>query len=111
MTVNGRTKGAVGERELAAVLREAGFTARRGQQFSGANGDPDVVADIPGVHIECKRVERLNIHQAYTQAVRDAGPSFKIPTVMHRRNRTPWLVTLSLKDFLALMKVEDALDI
>ena len=56
---NSRQKGARGERELAAVLREHGFECRRGQQFCGANGDADVVG-LPGIHIECKRVESLN---------------------------------------------------
>lgn len=41
---NGRRKGAVGERELANLLKnEYGFECRRGQQFCGSNGDADVV--------------------------------------------------------------------
>ena len=40
---NGREKGARGERELARKLREYGYHSRRGQQYSGANGDADVV--------------------------------------------------------------------
>ena len=38
--MNSRRKGKVGEREFAALLREHGFDARRGQQFSGS---PDSV--------------------------------------------------------------------
>ena len=34
--MNSRRKGKVGEREFAALLRENGFDARRGQQFSGS---------------------------------------------------------------------------
>ena len=41
--MNSRTKGAVGEREVASMLRGYGYKARRGQQYSGANGDADVV--------------------------------------------------------------------
>lgn len=33
--MNSRQKGKVGEREFASLLREHGFDARRGQQFSG----------------------------------------------------------------------------
>lgn len=62
--MNSREKGCKGERELAKILRDYGYTAKRGQQYSGANGDADVVG-ITGVHIECKRVERLNIHDGH----------------------------------------------
>ena len=58
--MNSRQKGKKGELELAKVLRGYGYPARRGQQYSGANGDADVVG-LPHVHIECKRVEALNI--------------------------------------------------
>lgn len=39
--MNSRAKGAKGERELASILRDYGYEARRGQQYSGANGDAD----------------------------------------------------------------------
>lgn len=96
--MNSREKGCKGERELSKILRDYGYTARRGQQYSGANGDADVVG-IPGVHIECKRVEKLNIHDAMQQAMRDARDG-EIPVVMHRKNRTEWLVTMRLEDWL-----------
>lgn len=69
--MNSRAKGASGERELAHELEKYGFKTRRGQQFCGANGDADVVG-VDGLHIECKRVERLNIHDAMRQALNDA---------------------------------------
>lgn len=100
--MNSRRKGAAGERELANVLKEYGYEARRGQQFSGANGDADVVG-LPGVHIECKRVEKLNLDSAMEQAIRDAREN-EIPAVFHRKNRTEWKVTLSLEDFMKLYK-------
>lgn len=103
--MNSRQKGAAGERELAHELERYGFDARRGQQFSGLIGDADVVG-LPGWHIECKRVERLNIDQAMAQSVRDADAEsirrgeIVTPVVMHRRNRKEWLVTLRLSDFM-----------
>lgn len=103
--MNSRSKGAAGERELAQILRAHGFEARRGQQFSGANGDPDVIG-IPGCHIECKRVERLNLSEAMAQSVRDAREG-ETPLVVHRKNREKWLVTLSLEDFIKLIKGEE----
>ena len=101
-TLNSRNKSKRGELELAAILREYGFDARRGQQYCGAAGDADVLG-LPGVHIECKRVERLNIDAAMEQAVRDARPG-EVPVVMHRRNGKPWMATMLLKDFLEARK-------
>lgn len=96
--MNSRQKGARGERELAEVLRGYGCKARRGQQFSGANGDADVVG-LDGYHIECKRVEKLNIYEAMDQSIRDAVDG-EIPIVCHRRDRKYWLVTMKLEDFM-----------
>lgn len=98
--MNSRDKGAAGERELANRLKDYGYPCRRGQQYSGANGDADVVG-LPGIHIECKRVERLNLYDAMTQAVRDAGEEEK-PAVFHRKNRCGWLVTMGLDDWMGL---------
>ncbi|MFU2419356.1 MAG: hypothetical protein ACM67S_01205 [Bacteroidota bacterium] len=102
---NSRQKGARGERELAAVLREHGFECRRGQQYSGANGDADVVG-LPGVHIECKRVESLNIYKAIEQAKSDAREN-ELPAVFHRKNGKPWLVTMTLEDWMKIFKGEN----
>ena len=103
--MNSRQKGAAGERELAKVLRSHGFETRRGQQYCGSNGDADVVG-LPGVHIECKRVERLNLEDAMAQSRADAREG-EIPVVMHRKNNCKWLVTLSLDDFMTLYKETD----
>ena len=46
-------KGAHGERELAAVLRQYGYEIRRGGSLSFVEV-PDLVG-LPGVHIEVKR--------------------------------------------------------
>jgi hypothetical protein len=103
--MNSRQKGAAGERELAKVLRSHGYETRRGQQYCGSNGDADVVG-LPGVHIECKRVERLNLEDAMAQSRADARPG-EIPVVMHRKNNCKWLVTLSIDDFMTLYKETD----
>ncbi len=95
---NSRTKGASGERELARELaRVLGCRARRGQQYSGSPDSPDVVTDIPGIHIECKRTETLRLYDALAQARRDAGTD-EVPVVIHRRNRGKWIVILELED-------------
>ena len=64
--MNSRQKGKKAELELSRKLREEGYDCRRGVQYSGANGDADVVG-LPGIHIECKRVERLNLEDAMAQ--------------------------------------------
>lgn len=96
--MNSREKGKRGEREAARWLREHGYEARRGQQFAGINGDADVVG-LPGIHLEVKRVERLNVIDAMDQAKRDARDG-EIPVVLHRRNNTEWLATLRAEDFI-----------
>lgn len=95
-----RAKGARGERELAKKLREFGFHARRGQQYSGANGDADVIG-VPDIHIECKRVEKLNINKAMRQSLNDARQGEKA-VVMHKKNEEKWLVTMTLADWIEL---------
>lgn len=103
--MNSKQKGARGERELAKVLRAYGFETRRGQQYCGANGDADVIG-LPNIHIECKRVERLNLYDAMAQSKSDAKQD-EIPVVMHRKDKCDWLVTLSLDDFMKIYKESD----
>ena len=104
--INSRNKGKTGELEIASKLREHGYDCRRGQQFSGINGDADVVG-LPHVHLEIKRVERLNIEDAMSQSKRDAREGEK-PVVMHRKNRCEWLVTMRLDDWMELYKEWEA---
>ena len=102
-----REKGKRGERELAGQLREYGYDCRRGQQYCGCSGAADVVG-LPGIHIECKRVERLNLHDAMDQAVRDAGAlpedGRPFPAVFHRRDHEEWLVTMRLEEWIHLYR-------
>ena len=92
-----RNKGKIGERELAHELsRVFGVTARRGVQFQGTPGSPDVVVDIPDLHIECKRAERFRLYDALEQAVADAAN--KLPIVLHRQNKKPWVAVIRLDD-------------
>lgn len=100
--MNSNAKGKKGERELSNMLKGYGYYCRRGQQYCGNNGDADVVG-LPGVHIECKRVESLNLSKAMKQSVDDAKEG-EIPVVMHRKNREKWLVTMSLDDWMKLYK-------
>ena len=101
MSKSQRDKGKRGEREVAAILKDHGYSAKRGVQYHGGPDSPDVVG-LPGVHIEVKRVERLDLRAAYEQS-KDECADGDVPVVVHRRSREPWMVTLSFEDFLGLI--------
>jgi Holliday junction resolvase len=98
--MNSKQKGARGEREFAAVCREHGYEARRGQQYNGIEGE-DVIG-LPGIHIEVKRVERLNIEEAMSQSIGDAQGN--VPIVAHRKNNCEWLITMRAEDWFKLYR-------
>lgn len=104
--INSRQKGARFERELASKLREYGYDCRRGQQYCGVNGDADVVG-LPGIHVEAKHVERLNLYDAMAQAQHDARPN-EMPVVMHRKNNCQTLVTMGIGDWMELYREWEA---
>ena len=75
---------------FAALLREHGFDARRGQQFSGSVESPDVVSPaLPWLHFEVKRCERVDLRSWCAQAEGDCGG--KPWVVALRWNDGPWL--------------------
>lgn len=100
-----QAKGKQGENELAALLSEYGYLARRGMNTTSKNREEreaDVVG-LPGIHIEVKRVENLNINNAMGQSIRDTKDN-EYPVVFHRKNRKDWLATMKATDFLTLFK-------
>ena len=89
------------------MFREAGFEARRGQQFSGGTDSPDVVVPtLPDFHWEIKFCQVVKIKDWMAQAVRDAGAK-PFPVVGHKRNNEEPLATLRFKDFLTLIAHSD----
>lgn len=103
--MNSKRKGNAGERELCAILAEAGAARRNDQRYIGGEGNPDISFQIGGsrFHVECKRAEKFNAYAAMDQAEHDAN-GHAVPLVAHRKNRRPWLVVLKLDDFLRLMR-------
>ena len=101
MGAKSQRKGRSGEIELVKILNDNGISAEPGQAVSFGS-TPDIVG-VDGVHAEVKRVERLNVLEAMNQAIRDSA-KFKdgLPALFHRRNRSPWLVTMTLDDWLKL---------
>jgi len=101
--VNSRAKGCRGERMWRDELREAGFTARRGQQFAGGTDSPDVICEeLSNLHMEVKFVDKLNLEKACDQAERDAGKKAWI--VAHKRNGKHWKVTMDSGTFFQLLR-------
>lgn len=100
--INSKKKGSRAELEVADIFKSHGYTARRTQQYCGYTGEAsDVIVDVAKdyLHVEVKHDERLNVHAAVAQAVRDC-PVGKYRTVFHRKNRTGWLVTMPVEDWI-----------
>lgn len=96
-------KGRNGELEICRIFREHGIDAQPGQAVSFGS-TPDVL-NIPGIHPEIKRVERLNVPEAMSQAVRDSAKfGDGAPVLFHRKNRQGWLCTMRLEDWLLLYR-------
>lgn len=104
--MNSKRKGSAGERELLAILIEAGLLANRNDQtYKGGKDNPDIGFEAMGVkwHVECKRTEKFRLNDAMEQAERDAN-GHAVPLVMHRYSRKPWSVTMKLNDFLRMVR-------
>lgn len=112
MSIRSRDKGARGERELALLLADNGFPAKRGVQFSqGKHGltGADVECESLGfMHIEVKRVEAGNPYNWHDQAKCDAKG--KTAVVFHKRNGRRWLAILSAEDLLDIIRRSDLVD-
>lgn len=88
-----RDKGKRGERELAALLREHGFSAERGfSQCRGGDVSADVIG-LPGWHCEVKRYAAPQCVKWYEQAERDAQHGNE-PIVFTRGDRGKWLAVV-----------------
>ena len=62
-----------------------------------ADESPDIVTDIEGVHFEVKRRETLRVSTTpWHRAIEDAGE--KLPVVLHKQNRQPWVAIVRLDD-------------
>ena len=94
-------KGRAGELELVKILRDHGISADAGKAVSFGS-EPDVTG-VDGIHVECKRVEKLNVSEAMFQAIEDSKKfNDGIPALFHRKNRQPWLVTMIFDDWIQL---------
>ena len=87
---------------LKDFLNSFGLKTHRGYVFCGQS---DLV-DLPGIHVECKFVERLNVRQAMEQAEDEAKKRKDgWPTVFWKVTRKPWLVIMKAEDWVILYKL------
>ncbi len=96
-----KSKGNRGEREIVDILKAHGYPAYR-NFASGGYGGSDIVG-LPGMAVEVKMVEKLNIWKALEQG-EQAASATDTPTVFFRRNRSRWYAALPLEDLLGLIE-------
>lgn len=102
MPINSKAKGKRFELRLASILRNYGFKeCRRSSQYCGNSGDAADIVGLPGIHIEAKHQERMELYKWMEQAVRDHRDPM-LPAVFHTKNDSDILVTMRLKDFMQI---------
>ena len=108
--INSRQKGARFERLLASRFREYGYEARRTAQYCGNTGDASDVVGLPGIHVEAKHCEKMELYKWMSQAVRDAeaGGNKSLPAVFHKKNNADILVTMRIEDWFNLYREWEA---
>lgn len=105
MAINSKQKGARFERTLAGLFREHGYTeSRRTAQYCGNTGDASDVVGLPGIHVEAKHQERMQLYDWIDQAKRDSAGTGNLPVVFHKKNNAEILVTMQFETFMKLYK-------
>jgi len=109
VTINIRTKGQTGEREVAGLLNAVVQKVRQAQglpaledrdlpfqrnQNQSAVGGDDLTNPF-GLAIEVKRQETLSINTWWKQCVASAARSNGRPILIYRQNRKPWRVVMT----------------
>lgn len=102
MAPNSRAKGAQGEREFIArhLVPHWPEAKRNLDQFGDDKRD---CVRVGGVHWQIKRVEKLSIWAALTQAETEVVGT-DLPVVAFRRNRSGWYCALSAEEFVSLLR-------
>jgi hypothetical protein len=94
--INGRNKGANGEREAAEWLAtkfNLGIKPERNLE-QVRKGGHDLLG-FPPFAFEIKRAETLNLRDWWLQAVHSCTDEYHIPVVMYRQNRRKWQFLIS----------------
>ena len=100
--INSKQKGARFERSLASKFKEYGYEARRTAQYCGNTGDASDVVGLPGIHIEAKHQERMQLYDWMDQAKRDSEGTENMPVVFHKKNNAEILVSMRFEDWMQI---------
>lgn len=103
MSAASRRKGKVGELELVTLLKENGFDCWRTPNSGAMHYAKGDINGLPGLHIECKRAERIEIQKWVDQSLLDC-PAGLAPVVVWRASRHAWRADLPLIDFLPMYR-------
>lgn len=105
MAINSKQKGARFERQLAKIFREYGYSeSRRTVQYCGSSGEAADVIGLPGIHVEAKHQEKMQLYDWMEQTERDAAGGGKLPAVFHKKNNHEILVTMPLDSWMELYR-------
>lgn len=103
MSATERRKGAVAEREVAAIFRAHGLAAAQRAAGGTVQLSGDVVG-IPRLFVSVKRHETLRLPLWLREANKEA-PAGAMPVVAFRQSNDLWFVALTLDDFAELLAV------
>lgn len=100
MSKMSRTKGRTAEREVERKFEDAGFCPDR-----NLGGREQKAGDITveGLAVEVRRRERLNV-ETWSATHEASTPDHLTPVLAYRRSRQPWRVSMTLDDFLDLLR-------
>lgn len=94
MSIFSRSKGARGERELLTMLAsDLGVPLMRNLSQSRSGGADCI--ELPGLAVEIKRHEQLNVTAWWRQACEQAGKEQR-PILFYRQSRRPWSMVAPL---------------
>lgn len=106
MGKSSQAKGRRAEIELAQYLQAHGEPNARPGDPLNYGTQPDITG-IKGLHIECKRHEKLEIAKWYQQSRTDAQRMQDgKPVVIYRQNYSEWMILLSLSDFMEIWRAQ-----
>ena len=111
MPINSRQKGARGERAFRDLLREHGYEAHRGCQFSGKSPDgstsPDINCNLD-LHFEVKHCQSWPIQNWIAQAKGDSERIGNPWVIAAKRNHSEWTMMMSSETFFSLIRGDHA---
>lgn len=99
-----KRKGERGEREVVELAKAHGFTHARRNFGSGSQGGGDLTG-IPGLCLEVKRQERIQLQAWWRQAMDAAAPG-EAPALAIRWSGGPALGVIELDELFALWSLK-----